>query len=314
MAGGVLVAFSVVVISAARQAPPSASGEFIRRAPDEAGAANVVNAIIVDFRALDTLGEITVLLIAAAVTASLVLATRHDQRRRGRFESGSGVPEHEKVLGRVPPTGSPRSRSAGGNGPISMTGTGRVNRGCSPATVRIPPSGPCCWRPPPGSCSPRCWCFRCTCCWPGTTSPAADFRRVGSGLAFVLRYIAGGRQDIGAVVRVRPPVLVGAGLTLAVLTALAPALFGAPVLSTAIFEMDFPVLGHLELVTSLFLDLGVYLLIVGVVLDLLRSLGHDEVQDDVEDRRVARREPPAGSMGTEPGTDEAEGEEVLSAR
>lgn len=94
-----------------------------------------------------------------------------------------------------------------------------------------------------------------------------------AGLAFVLRYIAGGRQDIGAAVRVRPPVLVGTGLTIAVLTALAPALFGAPVLSTAIVEADIPVLGHLELVTSLFLDLGVYLLIVGVVLDLLRSLG-----------------------------------------
>ncbi|MGH3934421.1 MAG: hydrogen gas-evolving membrane-bound hydrogenase subunit E [Pseudonocardiaceae bacterium] len=100
VAGGLLVAFSAVVISAARQAPPSASREFVRRAPDEAGAANVVNAIIVDFRALDTLGEITVLLIAAAGTASLVLATRHDRRRRGRLESGSGIPEHEKeVLG-----------------------------------------------------------------------------------------------------------------------------------------------------------------------------------------------------------------------
>jgi multicomponent Na+:H+ antiporter subunit A len=100
VAGGVLIAFSAVVISAARQAPPSASGEFIRRAPDEAGANNVVNAIIVDFRALDTLGEITVLLIAAAGTASLVLATRHDRRRGRRLHSGSGVPEHEKeVLG-----------------------------------------------------------------------------------------------------------------------------------------------------------------------------------------------------------------------
>ena len=34
-----------------------------------------------------------------------------------------------------------------------------------------------------------------------------------------------------------------------------------------------PLLGDLEIVTSLFLDVGVYLLIVGVVLDLLRALG-----------------------------------------
>ncbi|MBA3574268.1 MAG: cation transporter [Pseudonocardiales bacterium] len=94
-----------------------------------------------------------------------------------------------------------------------------------------------------------------------------------AGLAFVLRYLAGGRQDIGAAVRVRPPVLIGSGLTIAVLTALVPMLAGNPVLASTKWVLDVPVLGSLELVTSLFLDIGVYLLLVGVVLDLLRSLG-----------------------------------------
>lgn len=43
-------------------------------------------------------------------------------------------------------------------------------------------------------------------------------------------------------------------------------------------------------------------------------LGDDEVQDDVEDRRVARRERPAAAMDIEPGTDEADEEDALSAR
>jgi multicomponent Na+:H+ antiporter subunit C len=43
-------------------------------------------------------------------------------------------------------------------------------------------------------------------------------------------------------------------------------------------------------------------------------LGHDEVQDDVEDRRVARRERPAGSMEEESGSDEVDEERELSAR
>jgi multicomponent Na+:H+ antiporter subunit B len=94
-----------------------------------------------------------------------------------------------------------------------------------------------------------------------------------AGLAFVLRYTAGGGTDPGAVVRVRPPVLMGLGLTVAVLTALAPLLAGAPVLSSAKLTVPVPLLGELDLVTSLFLDVGVYLLIVGVVLDLLRALG-----------------------------------------
>ena len=89
-----------------------------------------------------------------------------------------------------------------------------------------------------------------------------------AGLAFVLRYVAGGSGDFGAIVRVRPPAVMGTGLAVAVVTALAPAAFGAPVLATAPLH-----LGPLHVQTSLFLEIGVYLLIVGVVLDLLRSLG-----------------------------------------
>ncbi|HEX2297962.1 MAG TPA: proton-conducting transporter membrane subunit, partial [Pseudonocardiaceae bacterium] len=47
LGGGLLVAFSAVVVSAARNAPPAASEGFVRLAPEEAGAYNVVNAIIV---------------------------------------------------------------------------------------------------------------------------------------------------------------------------------------------------------------------------------------------------------------------------
>ena len=94
-----------------------------------------------------------------------------------------------------------------------------------------------------------------------------------AGLAFVLRYIAGGTADLGAVVRVRPPVIIGIGLTIALLTALAPVALGAPVLSSAKLAATVPLFGEMELQTSVFLDVGVYLLIIGVVLDLLRSLG-----------------------------------------
>lgn len=95
-----------------------------------------------------------------------------------------------------------------------------------------------------------------------------------AGLAFVLRYVAGGSTDPGAAVTVRPPVLMGLGLAVAVVTALTPLLVGAPVLSSAKLSISLPPpFGEVEIVTSLFLDVGVYLLIVGVVLDLLRALG-----------------------------------------
>ena len=94
-----------------------------------------------------------------------------------------------------------------------------------------------------------------------------------AGLAFVLRYLAGGSVDPGGLVPVRPAALMGTGLTVAVLTALAPLPFGAAVLTSFKLAVPVPLLGKLEIVTSLFLDVGVYLLIVGVVLDLLRALG-----------------------------------------
>jgi multicomponent Na+:H+ antiporter subunit A len=90
--GGVVVATIAVVLSAARTGPASAGAEYLRLAPTEAGAPNVVSAIIVDFRALDTVGEIGVLFIAAAGVASLVLATRHDRPGRA-VRGGRGSPE-----------------------------------------------------------------------------------------------------------------------------------------------------------------------------------------------------------------------------
>jgi multicomponent Na+:H+ antiporter subunit B len=100
-----------------------------------------------------------------------------------------------------------------------------------------------------------------------------------AGLAFVLRYVAGGSTDAGSGVHVRPPVLIGLGLTVALLVGLTPVAFGAPVLSSAKWAVDVPLLGHVEMQTSLFLDVGVYLLIVGAVLDLLRSLGSGVARD-----------------------------------
>jgi multicomponent Na+:H+ antiporter subunit B len=108
----------------------------------------------------------------------------------------------------------------------------------------------------------------------GHYSPGGGFAGgLVAGLAFVLRHIAGGDVGFGGRVPVRPPLVVGAGLAVAVVAALAPLLLGAPVLSSTKWEVALPLLGTVSVQTNLFLDVGVYLLIVGVVVDLLRSLG-----------------------------------------
>ncbi len=95
VAAGTFVAVLAVLYSGYTSGMPEGSREYIQRAEDETGATNVVNAIIVDFRAFDTIGEITVLAVAATGAASLILAR---SRKRGGPEPGerdrSAEPDH----------------------------------------------------------------------------------------------------------------------------------------------------------------------------------------------------------------------------
>jgi multicomponent Na+:H+ antiporter subunit A len=105
-----------------------------------------------------------------------------------------------------------------------------------------------------------------------------------AGLALVLRYLAGGRYELGEAAPVAPGLLLGSGLLFAGGTGVVGLALGAGVLQTAILETTLPVLGDVKLVTSLFFDIGVYLIVVGLVLDVLRSLGAElDRQEDQED-------------------------------
>ncbi len=69
------VAGLVYVVRGMRVAPTIA-GHFIAKSVPEAGGHNIVNVILVDFRGLDTLGEITVLSVAALAAYSIVRGLR----------------------------------------------------------------------------------------------------------------------------------------------------------------------------------------------------------------------------------------------
>lgn len=83
---------------AARTAPP-VSRTYLADAVEKAGGRNVVNVILVDFRALDTLGEVTVLVAAALGLAALVRA-RRGQREQAHQPGGggSGVSRRSLIL------------------------------------------------------------------------------------------------------------------------------------------------------------------------------------------------------------------------
>ena len=81
------------------------------------------------------------------------------------------------------------------------------------------------------------------------------------------------------------------GLLLAGGTGVGALLLGGEVLQTAVLEGDVPVLGHVKFVTSLIFDVGVYLIVIGLVLDILRSLGAElDRRRSVATGRMSTRE------------------------
>jgi multicomponent Na+:H+ antiporter subunit A len=67
-------------------------------------------------------------------------------------------------------------------------------------------------------------------------------------------------------------------------TALTPLFFGADALTSTFFEAEVWLFGHVEFVTSTIFDIGVYLVVIGLTLDVLRSLGAevDRQQEETE--------------------------------
>jgi multicomponent Na+:H+ antiporter subunit A len=123
----------------------------------------------------------------------------------------------------------------------------------------------------------------------GHNTPGGGFAGgLTAGLALVLRYLAGGRYELGETLPLDAGKILGAGLGLSAGTAVASLLLGAPVLSSALIQFDLPVLGTVKFVTALFFDLGVYLIVVGLVLDVLRSLGA-RVDVDMAEPQTNRR-------------------------
>lgn len=118
----------------------------------------------------------------------------------------------------------------------------------------------------------------------GHNAPGGGF--VGglvAATALVLRYVAGGAPEVDRIVAVHELTLLGAGLLVAALTGMAGWLMGEAFFYAGHVEADLPVLGHLKASSALAFDIGVYLIVIGLGLALVRSLGRAADLDlDVE--------------------------------
>ncbi|MBX6390735.1 MAG: Na+/H+ antiporter subunit A [Frankia sp.] len=268
---GLLIAAFAVATAARPSGLGEASSQFIARSPAQTGATNVVNAIIIDFRALDTLGEISVLAVAALGVASMSLVLTSG-RGGGRGPDGRVVPPEPPVEpGDLLATGTAadpaviaraKAEAQGGGQPAAGDPEDELARRSVLLEVTT------------RAVFPVVLVFSVYLLLAGHTRTGGGFSGgLVAGLAFVLRYVAGRRRRVGAAVPLVPTTVIGIGLTVAATAGLVPVAFGGAVLQSYVFDWHLPLLGHVELATSLFFDIGVYLLVIGVVLELLRTLG-----------------------------------------
>ncbi|MFG1946774.1 Na+/H+ antiporter subunit A [Nonomuraea sp. NPDC048826] len=243
LAAGAVVVVAGMLAMDARQARPV--GELMAGAAERAGAGNIVSALLLDIRAWDTMGESTVLVVLTLGVTSLVYLRRTsyaiDRRPAG---PRPGRPWLASSL--------PEHDRA-----LAFEVAARLTF----HTILV---------------------LSVFLLFVGHGRVGGGFSGgIVAGLAITVRYLAGGRDELARAVPMHPGVLLGAGLTLSVGTALAGLVFGGDALRMLAADVTVPLVGTLHLSTVLLFDLGIYLTVVGMVQDVLRALGA-EVDEQVE--------------------------------
>ncbi|WP_445445017.1 Na+/H+ antiporter subunit A [Clavibacter sp. km3a] len=300
-----LMSTVAVVALGARVATPI-SREFPKLAYEQGHGSNVVNVTLVDLRGWDTMGEISVLIVAATGVASLIFLNRRtDTLPRLTAPSRRGL--IARLTGRHDPASdAPLEVQHGADGP-RMEATKAIKD--QRRTERSP------WLLAGRTLAPQnrsillevvvrllfhsLIVVSVYLLFAGHNLPGGGFAGgLLAGMALVARYLAGGRYELGAAAPVDAGRVLGTGLVFAVGTAALPLVFGADALTSTWIDTEVPFVGHVEFVTSTFFDVGVYLVVVGLTLDVLRSLGAEVDRQEESDRTV---EQGADGMETEQG-------------
>jgi len=241
----VAVAGLMFAATGARTAPPVSAG-LPGPVRSFGGGNNIVNVTLVDVRAWDTMGEIAVLVAAATGVASLIFI----RRSRVVIRRASDLPRDDTNAQAPAPTWL---RGGGTLPPERRSVIFEVITRLVFHTIVV---------------------FSIYLLFAGHNHPGGGFAAgLVTGLALVVRYLAGGRYELDEAAPIQAGTLLGLGLFVATGAGLLPLAFGGAVLQSAILDLHLPLLGDVHLVTSLLFDVGVYLVVVGLMLDLVRSFG-----------------------------------------
>ncbi|OWR30503.1 Na+/H+ antiporter subunit A [Saccharibacillus sp. O23] len=233
VAGGVGVTMTLVALAAMGSSPFEPISEyFLRESYESAGGKNVVNVILVDFRGFDTLFEIMVLGIASLGIYGLI-----------------------KLGVKTNPNGGQAAGSSSGRSGFPLVSNDVILRTMSRVIVLI------------------IIAFSLYLFFAGHNDPGGGFiAALMTAAALILLAVSFGMDTVRRVIRVNYRILTAIGLSIAILTGTGSFVFGVPFLSHAFGHFHLPILGDTELATAVLFDLGVYLAVVGVVMNIIFTI------------------------------------------
>ncbi|HVL64020.1 MAG TPA: MnhB domain-containing protein [Actinomycetota bacterium] len=96
-----------------------------------------------------------------------------------------------------------------------------------------------------------------------------------AGAAVVLQFLSHGVARMRGLLPMTAGTMLGTGILIACVSGLLPLFFGGEFLEGAVWKAEVPVLGTLKATLSLVFDVGVFLVVVGTVVALVRYLGEE---------------------------------------
>jgi len=245
-AGSGLAALAYAVMI--RPPAENIAGYFVENAYTRGGGTNIVNVILVDFRAFDTFGEITVLGIVAITVYALL--------RRFRPATDSiPVPEQQRA-----------HDSYDDKHPDRRRGDTIKSAMAIPALMM-------------GMLFPVIGAVAIFLLLRGHDLPGGGFvAGITMAVALILQYIARGTIWVEARLLVLPMRWMGIGLLLAVCVGMGAAVFDRPFLSSSFAYADIPLIGAVPLASAFLFDLGVFALVVGATVLMLIAIAHQSVR------------------------------------
>lgn len=221
-----------------RPVPDTVAHFFLERAYTEGGGRNVINVLLVDFRAFDTLGEITVLGVVGLTIFALLRRFRPAQESMVTPQR-SADPHHKETLREY------------------MMIPRVLMQLLFPVIIVL-----------------ALFFFLRGHDLPGGGFIAG----ITMSIAFILQYMASGARWVEARLRIQPMFWIGLGLLIAVATGAGAWLFDYPFLTSHFRSIDIPWLGELPVATAMLFDLGVFVLVVGATVLMLVALAHQSIR------------------------------------